>query len=246
MNKLILDADGVFFSERPYWNASLASALCACGLGDSVGGQWQALADTAYGRMSLQQVTKGRGCNSNWDMTAVFIKALEDRLVHLCVAECIRKGNLSAAMHELKQAAGSLWRDAPEKERGRDPLEGFGIVRDSEFFRAAVSGFQSILRGEPSIPLCLDRSTLKEPYEETCSSFAQCVELGFSLRVCTSRHRVEAEQAIKAAELGEYLPPEAVTTADEPARAQEETGVKPLGKPHWFSPMCAALDTMRR
>ena len=75
---LILDADGVFLSERPYWNAALGAALDASGLAERVGDRWDLLADVAFGPVGLQRVTKAVGCNSNWDLAAVLVRALED------------------------------------------------------------------------------------------------------------------------------------------------------------------------
>ena len=37
---LVLDADGVFLSERPYWNAALGAALDLAGLSPAVNGGW--------------------------------------------------------------------------------------------------------------------------------------------------------------------------------------------------------------
>ena len=62
---LILDADGVFLSERPYWNAALGAALQANGLAELAEGRWDRLADFAFGPVGLQRVTKRAGCNSN-------------------------------------------------------------------------------------------------------------------------------------------------------------------------------------
>ena len=56
---LILDADGVFLSERPYWNAALGAALRANGLGAQVAGRWDLLADIDRCLLVVQYQQRG-------------------------------------------------------------------------------------------------------------------------------------------------------------------------------------------
>ena len=248
MNKIILDADGVFFAERPYWNAALATAFGMSGLSASVNGGWQKLTDDAFTLLDLQTVTKYRGCNSNWDLASVLAKALECRSVCGAVQSHIEAKRTTKAVETLYGAAQSLWSDArikPARRNGKpnvsDPLNGFGISRTDKHFRDTVNWFQCTLNGPDYPDLCFDRSTLKESYPATSRAFAQFQAAGYEIRVCTGRHHAEIDEPVARAGLRTFLPASVITSADEVDKAQALTQKPSLGKPHWFAPTCAAI-----
>ena len=80
MNKplVILDADGVFLNERPYWDSALAAALAVGCVSPPTDDDWREFTTVAFERLGLQRVTKRRGCNSNFDLAAVLALALCD------------------------------------------------------------------------------------------------------------------------------------------------------------------------
>jgi phosphoglycolate phosphatase-like HAD superfamily hydrolase len=236
---LILDADGVFLSERPYWNAALGTALQAHGLAGRVRGRWDCLADLAFGPFGLQRVTKSAGCNSNWDLAAVLVRALDDEAWRGVVDEMLAAENREIeAMQALRAAAARLLRC---EVNGHDPLSQFGIERQSEFFASVVDRFQAVLTGDASLGWNFERWQLKEPWEDTTRALSNLQETGYTLRVCTGRHRAEIEAPIRSLRLEPYLLPSEITSADETDRAESLSGQGSLGKPHWFAPACATV-----
>lgn len=236
---LILDADGVFLSERPYWNAALGAALEIHGLAPRAEGRWEALADFAFGPVGLQRVTKGVGCNSNWDLAAVLVKALEEEAWRGVVDELLAaQGREIEAMQTLRVAATRLF--APETN-GDDPLQRFGISRASSFFERVVDRFQAVLTGGADLAWSFENWQLQEPWERTDRAFEELRDLGYTLRVCTGRHRREIEAPIRSLKLESHLPFGEITSADEVDRAEGLSGRSSLGKPHWFAPACATV-----
>jgi len=73
---LILDADGVFLSERPYWDSALRTAWKQLGFVELSSDHFEKLTAIAFDTVGLQWVAKKRGCNSNWDLTAVLERSL--------------------------------------------------------------------------------------------------------------------------------------------------------------------------
>lgn len=236
---LILDADGVFLSERPYWNAALGAALQANGLAARAVGRWEPLADCAFGPVGLQRVTKSAGCNSNWDLAAVLVQALRDETWCGVVGELLAvEGCEAEAMETLRAAAGRLLRDESD---GDDPLERFGITRGSPFFEEVVDLFQKVLHGEAGLDWVFDRWQLKESRDRTATALGALRDSGYTMRVCTGRHRREIEAPILALGLEAFLPYSEITSADDVDRAERLSGMGALGKPHWFAPACATV-----
>ena len=242
---LILDADGVFMSERPYWNAALATALEAGDLAPLAAGRWDALADYAFGPLGLQRVTKGRGCNSNWDLAAVLVRALEDPDARGVVREMLAAGRDYDAMQALGHAGNAVWERARAADSrsvaAADPLERFGIDRKGEAFADVVRRYQRVLHRESGIDWPFERWQLKEARDRTCRALEAFERHSWTLRVCTGRHRREIEEPITYLEIEAFFPSESITSADDVDRAETLTGLGPLGKPHWFAPACAAL-----
>lgn len=236
---VILDADGVFLAERPYWNAALGTALDAAGLATSVGDRWDPLADVAFDVVGVQRVTKSVGCNSNWDLAAVLFRALEDQAWGKAVAEFVTApGREREAMTALRAAAVRL---RTTGGNSGDPLQRFGIERDSSFYRGVVDHFQRVLHGTAVPEWAFERWQLKETPVETAAALGAIQDAGFELRVCTGRHRTEIERPIRELGIEPYLPFSGITAADEVDRAEAESGRAALGKPHWFAPACAAV-----
>jgi len=240
---LILDADGVFMSERPYWNAALATALESAGLAPLARGRWDALADYAFGPLGVQRVTKAHGCNSNWDLAAVLVRALEDAAWREVVGEMLEADREYDAMKILGHAGDRVRRQAGESGNGADvdPLERFGIDRGGEFFGKVVESFQRVMLSESAIDWEFERWQLKEPSELVLRGFDAFTSLGLSLRICTGRDRAEIEEPVRRLGLEAYFPPESIVSGDEVVRAERESGLPHLGKPHWFAPACAAV-----
>jgi phosphoglycolate phosphatase-like HAD superfamily hydrolase len=237
---LILDADGVFLSERPYWNAALGAAFSAGGLVERARGRWDALADLAFGPFGLQRITKSAGCNSNWDLAAVLVRALSDDDWRDVLDEMLAAGREHEAIQAL-QIAARAQRVVERLSDGADPLTQFAIARDSDFYRGVVDRFQQVLYGKAGIGWSFERSRLKEPLETTARALANLQSSSTALRVCTGRHRAEIEPVIRELGLAAFFTPEEITSADEVDRAEALSGIGSLGKPCWFAPACATV-----
>jgi phosphoglycolate phosphatase-like HAD superfamily hydrolase len=235
---LILDADGVFLSERPYWNAALGTAIQSAGLAELVDGRWDRLADVAFGPAALQRVTKVAGCNSNWDLAAVLVRALEVPHWRTSLAGLLaHAGRELEAMRSLARAGRCLLRPRSELD---DPLEAFDIERRSAFYREVADRFQRVLNGKAGLDWSFDRWQLREPAGRTRRALEDLREAGYVLRVCTGRDHFETVAPIRLLDLEDLLPAEGITCADDVDRAEKVTGEPGLGKPHWFPVACAA------
>jgi phosphoglycolate phosphatase-like HAD superfamily hydrolase len=248
MSRLILDADGVFLDERPYWDAALATAFAISGLRSRIGGQWDRFTDVAFGRLGMQRLTKNRGCNSNWDLAVVLTKALQVSSVQQRVAADLAGNRDEHALQTLSRAADSLWNEdhanrtaANGHQRRCDPLSGFGVDRRSPEFTHVRAMFQQMLRGGSQLKHSPAGARLLESLETTQRTFAECRACGFELWVCTGRDRREIVAPLVEFGLEADLPADRIVSGDEVAVAEQRTGIGFLGKPHWFPPACAAL-----
>lgn len=235
---LILDADGVFLDERPYWNAALATALIESGRSFASADAWDALADAAFGDAGLQRAAKRRGCNSNHDLAAVLARALDDPSAAAAFDAMLAAGRLSRAAAVLDAACAALGvsADAP----ARDPLASFGIDRGGEFFSRIVLRFQRVLRdAEPGLSWSFEREALRQTVDETVAVLDAARRGGWTLRVCTGRPRGEIDPPIRRLGLGAWLAPACVTSADEVHRGESARPGQSLGKPHPFPVWCA-------
>ena len=234
---LVLDADGVFLSERPYWNAALGAALDLAGLSGQVAGAWDDLADAAFGPVGLQRLTKFRGCNSNWDLAAVLFRTLEKAGTKQKIGSLLQDRHWIDAMSELARVGETIWNGADPA----DPLMAAGIDRNGRFYAAVVDRFQKVLFGDAGLGWTFRRWRLRGDRERTEDAFRRLDAAQWDLRVCTGRHRNEIEAPIRELNLDGWLSPFAITCADDNDRAQQASGVPSLGKPHWFPPACAVL-----
>lgn len=238
---LVLDADGVFLDERPYWDAALATALLESGLGVGDPGRWDALADEAFARGGLQRVTKRRGCNSNHDLAVVLAAAVDSPATRGEVAAALGDGRHADVVRSLARAADALAAPSPAAP-GADPLAAFGIARDGARFARVAGRFQRVVEGrEPSLGRRFPREALREDRAATLAALRAVSEAGFALRVCTGRPRDEIDGPLARLGLAGFLPPSTVTSADEVARAEALEGERGLGKPHAFPLLCALV-----
>ena len=104
MSLLILDADGVFLDERPYWNVALGTALLRTDLAASVQDRWAELGRFAFDDLGLQQLAKARGYNSNWDLAAVLEQALDERELRADTRRLLEMGALHEALAGIKKS----------------------------------------------------------------------------------------------------------------------------------------------
>jgi phosphoglycolate phosphatase-like HAD superfamily hydrolase len=240
VDSVILDADGVFLCERPYWNTALATVLRRAGLEQAVRDRWEELADVAFEEFGLQRVTKTRGCNSNWDLAVVLDRALAADGLRGRIAELLSSSRHREAVARLLDAVDGLTATATAGSSG-DPLEVFGIERTDAAYRSVVTEFQEIYAERIELSWRFERERLCEPLPALSVAFEALTAAGHELRVCTGRHRREIEGPIARLGLDRFLHADRITCADDVERAERLTGRRALGKPHGFPPLCAAL-----
>lgn len=238
MNLLILDADGVFMNEMPYWKTALAAALTWHGLSAETAERWEALADACFRVRWLQRTPKLRGCNSNWDLAAIMVRALEAPQALADLRGAIHTGawdraagNLEAGMNRLDQGDDSA----------NPPVAGFGIDRGGKFFQRVAARFQEVFAGDAQVAWAYARHELAASREATRSTLDGLRSEGFSIGVCTSRGRQETLGPIRQFGIEDCFDPKRVVTHDDTLEAERLTGIGPLQKPHWFPLACACL-----
>lgn len=224
---LVLDADGVFLDERPYWDAAIAVALAAAGI-ERTAGQHAAVTAIACDRVGLPQVAKERGCNSNWDLAAVLVRALADA----AVTASLRAGRFEAAVVAWATAARAL-RGEP---LAADPLARFGLMRDAAYDSIAE-------RCEQELSRCVARSgwpTLG-PAAAMRTTLAALRAAGWQLGVCTGRGAEDLDAALQQNGLVDAIAGGPRCDADLVDEARQRFGVWCTGKPGPFPLLAAVL-----
>jgi phosphoglycolate phosphatase-like HAD superfamily hydrolase len=224
---LVLDADGVFLDETPYWQAALVAALRRGGL------QLPAAAERAFVATALatglQRTTKQRGCNSNWDLAVVLATVIQRG----AAAAALRKQRWPAACAELAAAVSALAGPAA----AADPLGRFGLHRDDPRTIDTAAACEAALievvardgwrcLGEPSAM----RATL-----------AALRGAGHRLGICSGRGRDDLFAALRATGLQAAFDADAIIDVDRIADAAAVAGTECRPKPHAFPLLAAAL-----
>jgi len=242
---IVLDADGVFMNEMTYWRTALAAALTLADITVPDAATWHRLDQACLHTARLQRITKSRACNSNWDLAAVMAEALTRDDTRRDVIRQLSAGNEDQAAAQLAQGMERLWTSPVP---GQPPLSGFGIDRDGPRFHEVRQRFEDILYHRLDVGWSFPRHELLPPAEVTRGALARLHEAGLTLTVCTSRGRDETQQPIRTLGLAGWLNTARMATYDDVQRAQDATGCKPLGKPHWFPLTSAVLgyDTAER
>ena len=235
MKLLILDADGVFMDELPYWRTALAVALLRAGI-EVRAGDWEQVGEAFIARRRVQRVTKGRGCNSNWDLAAVMSLVLEDASTRAAAVEAYAAGEYERMADVVIDAMEVLWKP-PVADAHR--LTGFGIDRRDDYFRSVVADFQPIFEAERDIGWAFDRHALLPPAEATRAALRRMARMNLILGVCTSRNGEETIGPMAQLDVLKCFSRERIITNDEVKRARRETGLHALAKPHWFPLACA-------
>lgn len=233
---IILDADGVFLTERPYWDTALRTALEANGIDAPSDLNWRQLTDVAFGELDLQRVTKRRGCNSNWDLAAVLTVALRAPTIRTDVIDTLEQRNWSSAIEQLAAASNALW----SRDGDGDPLAGFDVNRYGDDYISVQRTFQVMLTRSEAFNAPGDQSFCGG-VRVVRTALITLRTAGFDLAVCTGRNRSELLAPLAAFDLVQYLDAERIVTSDEVMPAEQRTGAGSLGKPHWFPAVCAAI-----
>lgn len=233
---IILDADGVFLTERPYWETALATALCANGIDAPLGSDWRWLTDVAFEKLSLHRVTKQRGCNSNWDLAAVLTVSLREPAICSELADLLARRDWANAIARLAAASNGLW----TRDGDGDPLIGFGVDRFGDDYVRVQQLFQRVLTQCDAFNAPGDQSFCGG-VQAVRTALTTLRSAGFDLTVCTGRGKSELLAPLAAFDMVGCFNNDRFVTADEVTRAERKTGAGSLGKPHWFPAVCAAI-----
>ncbi len=234
---LILDADGVFMDEVPYWNAALATMMYRFDLECADADAWAELSRTCLVEFRVQAITKGRGCNSNWDLTAVMIRAADDGACLAGLGEGLRLGDFDLFATSLVEGMERQWRQSDSA----DPLGQFGIERDSDFFKQAVAEFQEVFERNVDIDWDFDRQVPVLPVADLNALFTRLKDCGYMLGICTSRAESEIVEPLAQFGLLDCFERDHIATYDHSVKAESHTGKKAMGKPHPFPLLCAVV-----
>jgi len=223
---LVLDADGVFLDEAPFWRAALLAALRRGAPPRSAADEGAFVA--AGLRQGLQRSTKQRGCNSNWDLAAVLVALLQQGAARAALAA----GQWSRACAELAAAMQALPRvDAA------DPLARFGLDRAAPATGATVTACDAALVEIIARDgwQCLgDTLAMRATLDALQAS-------GFRLGICTGRGRQELFPALQATGLLTAFADDAIIDVDRVAAAAATAPAECQPKPSPFPLLAAAL-----
>lgn len=227
----------------PYWNTALVTMMHHFGMSCGAPARWESLSSACFVENCLQGVTKGRGCNSNWDLAAVMIRAVENETLRAALVSELNAGRFSLFASCLKEGMEKFWRDADAP----DPLDRFGIERSGAYFGRVVAEFQDIFEESDEIDWqrigwAYDRQVPVLPTHELQALFGRWKSAGFLLGVCTSRAELEIVEPMSRFGILEYFERDRIVTNDQAVAAEARLGVRPLAKPHPFPLLCAALD----
>jgi len=257
---LVFDLDGVILSERGYWrvaDATLRGLTGELGLSQEEAGEGAAL-----GLIPLAVIDglKGRGVNSNWDLTEVMLTAI------LALGFERQPPEARVAIAEARADwAGqvSLWRAAEWSGRDLEALIAeFWLALGDRNGHAVPTAWIDYLRARCGpIGQLADRKALRgathmrfqlelhalAPKPETIvprnalrAALQAASEAGWTLGIATGRPRGEAIGALDDLGLTDCFDPAHVVTFDEVAEAQRRIGPTPLGKPHPYCLLQAA------
>ncbi len=257
---LIFDLDGVLLSERGYWrvaDASLTGLLGELGLRQDGPGR-----GPAQGVIPLAVIDglKGRGVNSNWDLTEVMLTAI----MALGFAKQPPDAQHAIALARSDWAGQvSLWRPATWTGVELDALfdgfwtalgdvTGHGVPPAWLAYLSQSHGVVAELGGRQALQAATHTRFQLElqrlaPAPETLAPRSQlraalqaASGAGLVLGVATGRPRAEAIGALDALGLTDCFDPAHVVTFDDVAAAQRRLGPTPLGKPHPYCLLQAA------
>ncbi len=234
---LILDADGVFMDEMPYWNTALVTMMLRFDLECADAEEWAELSQTCLSEFRVQAITKGRGCNSNWDLTAVMIRAADDGACLAGLGEGLRLGDFDLFATSLAEGMERQWRAT----EASDPLEQFGIERDGDFFKQVIAEFQQVFERAVEVDWDFTRQLPVLPEAELQALFSRLKDCGFILGVCTSRAESEIVKPMTQLGVLDFFDRQRIATYDQVVRAESCTGKKAMGKPHSFPLLCAVM-----
>lgn len=236
--RVVLDADGVFFNERPYWRTALATALSLTGVDGISHETFRGLYAEFFDTRSAQRIVKAAGINSNWYLAEALVCSLESIGQREDVLHALSTQDLARAADQWVTALGR-YIDRLADECGEDATVVDSLCR-KPVFKSVVQRFQEIFHGqsrrfnvEPKYETLGDPVVIRTTFERLRAS-------GAVLVVCTGRGRRETIEPLRQFGLSDGPGDLALVTHDDVAKAEAATGLTALAKPHWF-PLAVAV-----
>lgn len=248
--RIVLDADGVFFNERPYWRTALATALSLAGVDDITDETFRGLYAELFDGRSAQRIVKAAGINSNWYLAEALVCSLETAGQRGDVVHALARGDVAGAADRWVAAlAGYIGRLTDECGANGSPIDS---LSRKPTFKSVVQRFQEIFHGQSRrFNVGPKYETLGDPVVIR-ATFERLRRSGALLIVCTGRGRKETVDPLRQFGLSDGLADLALVTHDDVEKAEAATGLTGLAKPHWF-PLAAAVcgfdsavDALRR
>jgi phosphoglycolate phosphatase-like HAD superfamily hydrolase len=235
---IVLDADGVFLRERPYWRTALATALSLLGADDIDEPTFRALDAELFDVRSLQRIGKDAGFNSNWDLCGAMVCCLDESARRDALIAALRHGDVSRAAADWFDALrGHVDRLATKRDEAGSLV---AVLRAEPAFGPVIPRFQQIFHGQ-------DRRFDIRPQYETLgdvarvrAAFGRLRETGATLGICTGRNRREILEPLARFGLLDEALERNIVSCDDVERAEAATDAPALLKPHWF-PLAAVV-----
>lgn len=247
---IIFDMDGVITSEQNYWNAAALTVWEFLESGKYYGeGEFSpaaALESLIDIRKSLfcgdEIITalKERGVNSNWDLAYIVFCAAVANAPLSPIAN--GGGALELYSEAAERAAAALNRDIGYTRRG------------GELWLALRDAFQEWYLGDEGYESLYGRRPRQEGKPGLCreekpiigldllkSLLAALNERGKRLCIATGRPRFEMLLPLRLWGIENEFDPDGLCSFDAVERAERETGISPLSKPHPYIFIKAAL-----
>lgn len=236
--RVVLDADGVFLCERPYWRTSLATALAVLGVDGLPRETFRALDRELFDVRSAQQHVKAIGINSNWYLSGALVGCAREESVRQGLSEALSRGDVAAAADHWSAALAEYAESLVHRCDGSgSPVD---WLDQQPWFGPIVPRFQEIFHERDRRFDITPRHQVLGDVQAKRETFSRLRRNGVRVCICTGRGLKEVLEAIRQFELMDESHIDTLVTHDEVDAAERETGQVALSKPHWF-PLAAAV-----
>jgi phosphoglycolate phosphatase-like HAD superfamily hydrolase len=236
--RVVLDADGVFLCERPYWRTALATALAVLGVDGLPRETFRALDRELFDVRSAQQHVKAIGINSNWYLSGALVGCAREELVRRDLSESLSRGDVNAAADCWSAALAAYAESLVHRSDGSgSPVD---WLDQQTWFGPVIPRFQDIFHERDRRFDITPRHQVLGDVQAKRETFSRLLRSGVRVCICTGRGQNEVREPIRQFELTDESHIDTLVTHDEVAAAEQATGQAALSKPHWF-PLAAAV-----
>jgi phosphoglycolate phosphatase-like HAD superfamily hydrolase len=236
--RVILDADGVFMCERPYWRAALATALAVLGVDGLPRETFRALDRELFDARSAQQRVKAVGINSNWYLSGALVGCAREGALWQEIEVALSRGDVTAVADRWASALADYAVLLVQQCDGSgSPVD---WLDKQPWFEPVIPRFQEIFHDRDRRFDIAPRHQVLGEREAKRATFARLRQAGARVCICTGRGQDEILEPIRQFELIDEGEIDQLVTHDEVVAAEQATERPALSKPHWF-PLAAAV-----